>query len=180
MAMDKRSYLEDKTDLAVAVSRFWTNVSPSDDNGCRDWLGTTNAYGYGVFTFLNETWQAHELALTFATGEIKAESLDTCHSCHRPVCCAPSHLRFDTRLANVTDMVDAGRSKCGQWNRRLSDSQVREIRERRVAGATCTELSLIYGIENSYVSMITTGKARKKAPGPLFKPHSRHRRKVAR
>ena len=56
---------------------------------------------------------AHELAVTFTTGEIRDPALDTCHRCNSPPCCHPRHLSFASRLQNVADMHEHGRARVG-------------------------------------------------------------------
>ena len=93
---------------AVTVSRFWRLIDQRDPAECWPWTGDTDK-GYGVFYYQGRMRRAHELALSFTTGEQRLPDLDTCHSCDNPICCNPAHLRFDTRRSNVADMHERGR-----------------------------------------------------------------------
>lgn len=141
--------------LAARVTEFWSNVATRAQHECWEWTGYTED-GYGRFFFEGKMKPAHELALTFTTGEVRADGLDTCHSCNRPICCNPAHLRFDTRQGNVDDAVEAGRNY--RPPRRFSADEVAKIRQRLERGATQKSLANQYGISDSMVSMIKTGK----------------------
>jgi hypothetical protein len=50
---------------------------------------------------------------------------------------------------------------------KLSDEQVRELRERYAAGERTKSLASAFGIAPSYVPMLVRGDARRSAGGPL-------------
>ena len=153
---------------AVTVTRFWKLVTQGAPDECWEWTGDTDD-GYGVFFYHGRMRPAHELSLSFSTGEKRLESLDTCHSCDNPPCVNPAHLRFDTRLSNVRDMWDRGRIESGEAHphSRISDATVREIRQRRANGARQIDLAEQYGICSAYVSEIVNGLVRQEAGGPI-------------
>lgn len=148
---------------AVAVSRFWRMVQSGADDECWPWAGDTRK-GYGVFFYKGSLYGAHELALTFSTGERRHPTLDTCHSCDNPICCNPAHLRFDTRASNVREMVSRGRSRNGS---KLDAADVRLMRERRALGARQKDLADQFGITDGQVSMIIRGLRWAHAGGPI-------------
>lgn len=160
-------------DLAVRVTAFWQNVEQRGPGECWPWTGYQED-GYGMFFFDDRMIGAHELALTFTTGERRIAQLDTCHSCGNPACCNPRHLRFDTRKSNADDAVRMGRNNA--FPRRLDDDTVRLIRERRQAGASQEDLSTQYGVSPSYISQIVNGLARTDAGGPIAKQRKYNRR----
>ena len=148
---------------AVDVTRFWGLVQKG--NECWEWQGHQNKDGYGVFSWHGRRTPAHVLALSFSTGELKAEGLDTRHSCDNPPCVNPDHLKFGTRKENVQDMISRGRqSKPGQ---RLTDEDVKEIRERRASGARQKDLAEQYKITEAWVSGLVRGIKRPEAGGPV-------------
>lgn len=140
----------------VRVTEFWGNVMDGRSTECWPWLGYTDDDGYGQFYFDGRMRPAHELAVTFTTGETRAPQLDTCHSCNNPPCCNPTHLRFDTRASNAADAVRAGtlRGRTGK----LNPEQVAVIRTRLAHGARQQDLADQFGVSNSLISMIYTGK----------------------
>lgn len=148
---------------AISISRFWSLIDRRGADDCWPWLGDTRR-GYGVFYHRNRLHGAHELALSFTTGEKRLDKLDTCHACDNPICCNPNHLRFDTRLGNVHDMHERGRAR-SSW--KLTAEDVRLLRERRAAGARQKDLARDFGITCGQVSMIVRGLRWAKAGGPI-------------
>jgi hypothetical protein len=154
-----------ETQLAVRVTLFWVSVDQAGPDECWPWVGYSDADGYGQFFFEGRMRPAHELALTFTTGERRGTGLDTCHSCNNPPCCNPAHLRFDTRASNVADSISAGTHKAGPG--KLTPDVVRIIRERRANGARQQDLADQYGVTNGMVSQIVRGLRWPSAPGPI-------------
>lgn len=72
-------------------------------------------------------------------------------------------------MLNMTNGGDCGPSKSGESNywARLTDLQVRTMREERVNGATASELSAKYGVLNSTVMKLCHGDYRRSAGGPI-------------
>lgn len=157
----------DYTD-AVNVTRFWALVDIRKADECWPWKGAISK-GYGEFSFRGRIRPAHELALSFAIGEKRADGLDTCHSCDNPPCVNPAHLRFGTRQSNVDEMVERGRNARGESSpsAKLTTAQVVEIRSRRAMGARQKDLALQYGISAAYVSEIVNGLVWQDAGGPI-------------
>lgn len=142
--------------IARSVTAFWLQVDRRSADDCWPWTGYTED-GYGRVFHQGRMVGAHELAVTFATGEVRSPGLDTCHSCNNPICCNPKHLRFDTRQGNVDDMMQSGRNNPP---RKLSEADVGIIRQRLTAGALQKDLASQYGVTNSLISMIKNGKRR--------------------
>lgn len=150
---------------AVTVSRFWRLVTTGPDDACWPWRGDTDKKGYGIFTLGGRRRPAHELALSFTTGEKRTSGLETCHRCDNPPCCNPAHLRFDTHASNVADMVARGRASTP--SRKLSDEQIVTLRERRANGARQKDLAEQFGITDGQVSMIVRGIRWPNVGGPI-------------
>lgn len=150
---------------AVTISRFWRLVDEDEPSKCWHWQGDTNRDGYGVFFFRGRRYGAHELALSFTTGELRLSGLDTCHACDNPPCCNPAHLRFDTRRSNVADMVERGRAAAP--HRKLTDEEIVTIRERRAMGARQKDLAEHFGVTDGQISMIVRGLRWSHVGGPI-------------
>lgn len=151
------------------VTAFWMQVRIGHPDECWPWEGYAER-GYGKFYFEDRMFGAHELAVTFTTGERRLPSLDTCHSCDNPICCNPKHLRFDTRQSNVDDMFARGRQPDQEKRStaKLSRATVKEIRERRAMGAFQKDLAAQYGVSGGYISEIVNGLAWSDAGGPII------------
>ena len=76
----------------------------------------------------------------------------------------PAHLRFDTRRANVADMITRGRAPRPG---RLTDADIITIRERRAAGARQADLARDFGVTDGQISMIVRGKRWPNVGGPI-------------
>lgn len=154
----------DNHSVAVTVTRFWSLVDRGAPEGCWPWLGYVED-GYGRFHWGGRMVGAHELALTFTTGEIRGADLDTCHGCGNSLCCNPAHLRFDTRASNVHDSIRHGTFKPPPH--KITATDAKTIRERLAAGAEGKALAEQYGISNSLVSQIASGGRWPDAGGPI-------------
>ena len=156
-------------EAAPRITEFWMNVAVGGDAECWPWTGYGED-GYGQFFWDGRMVGAHELALTFATGEVRAPGLDTCHRCNNPICCNPAHLRFDTRAGNVADMVASGRARRG----RFAEEQIVTMRTRYANGASQVNLARDYGITNGLVSQIVRGLRYARAGGPITTKRGRY------
>lgn len=158
---------------AVDVTRFWNLVNRQSGDECWEWLGDVDRGGYGIFSWHGLRTGAHELALSFTTGEKRRHGLDTCHSCDHPSCVNPAHLRFDTRKSNVADMHERGR---GARSGRLSDDDVLLIRQRRAAGARQKDLAEQFGVSDGQISMIVRGIRWPEVGGPIETKRNQYRK----
>lgn len=80
---------------------------PTPD-GCADWTGAVDRDGYGQLTAYGKAWRAHRYAWYLAHGPIPA-GLIVRHTCDRPSCCQPSHLKLGTPADNRADRVSRQR-----------------------------------------------------------------------
>jgi hypothetical protein len=149
---------------AVDVTRFWNLVGQYAPSECWPWQGDTDRAGYGIFVWHGRKMGAHELALSFTTGEARLPDLETCHSCDNPPCCNPAHLRFATHASNVAEMYARGRAR---HRTKLTAEMVVTMRKRRAAGARQRDLAEQFGITEGQVSMIVRGIRWPDAGGPI-------------
>ena len=115
-------------------------VADPGREGCRDWPFGGGNWGRGrpnVNSGGRKIPVAH-IALEldgFPKPEPPADN--ALHSCDRPSCVAPWHLRWGTKQDNARDRVERGPANVvGERNgqSKLSDDDVREIRRRYVKG----------------------------------------------
>ena len=113
---------------------------------------------------------AHRLAYTLAHGAIPP-GLFVCHTCDTPPCVWPDHLFLGTQKENMQDMVRKGRygsrvlpSGENHHNSRLTWAQVDAIRAAYEPGVVTTrQLGQKYGVSNTTIKNILTGKVWKRA-----------------
>jgi hypothetical protein len=100
--------------------------------------------------------KVHQLVLETFVGP-RPEGLWACHNNGNPIDNRVENLRWDTPKANHADRLDHGTHFIGSRNPRakLSDDDVRTIRERWGAGATQKSLAREYGVSQTLISYIT-------------------------
>lgn len=112
--------------------------------------------GYGQIRQDGKTAYAHRVAYELKNGPI-GNGLFVLHSCDNRKCVNPDHLSLGTFDDNMADMVGKLRQAHGQKNghAKLKPEQVREI---RAAIGTHREIAARYGVTQSLVSMIRSGR----------------------
>ncbi len=116
--------------------------------------------------------KAHRVAWMLYRGEIPP-GLCVLHRCDVRWCVNPNHLFLGTHQDNMSDMAAKGRSKPhdnnGEANgaAKLSVAKVLEIRARYAAGGVLQiDLATEFGVTDSVISEIITGKAWKSVSAP--------------
>lgn len=107
---DPRSGKPRKT-LAQLLGRY--RVLP---NGCHEWTGTRNKYGYGIVCLMVDgvatTITAHRLQWFRTRGKLDPGH-EACHDCpdgmDNRACINPDHLWAGSHGANIRDCVSKGR-----------------------------------------------------------------------
>lgn len=174
----------------VVMERYWAKV---DKNGplwqgtpCWVWTSACTKRGYGQLGVKmgvrHVKMYAHRIALLIA-GRM-ADGMESCHKCNNPPCVNPDHLYPGTHEQNMMQAWTEGLipKPCPpigelQWNARLTDSQVAQLRMQRAAGAKLIDLAAVWDCDFTTVSDICRGKTRRAAGGPLTRCFT-HRRTV--
>jgi len=142
--------------------RFKKYTSLKKENGCIEWKGSRDVYGYGQFCIKseNETKNkfvfAHRESYRFFNGELP-EKLNVCHRCDNPCCVNPKHLWIGTHQQNHKDMHKKGREEHGApkgkfcHSAKINEEKVRIIRKMLNAGYSQTEVGRIFGIGQASV-----------------------------
>jgi hypothetical protein len=155
------------------LGRFWGKIDRPSEVGevhgggdaCWNWTaGTCQGYGRiklssaGVVTYLD----AHRVSYALAKGDIPAGQC-VMHSCDNRRCCNPKHLSLGTVGQNNADRDAKGRCVRARGERaanaRLSEAQVREIRQRVASGETKSGVARTFGVTSHNVRAIVARKS---------------------
>lgn len=112
---------------------FWRRVAIRGSDECWPWLGAKTSDGYGGVCIRGRVYLAHRLAWSLYTGRgAELDGFVVLHTCDRPWCMSPSHLKRGTSQDNNLDAVRHGRARRarGEEHRcaKLTASQVLAIR----------------------------------------------------
>lgn len=136
-------------------ARFWNKVQKLDGiNECWVWCGTHDKDMYGFFKVQGKQVRAHIYSYELFVGRPIAKGLLVCHTCDHPYCVNPYHLFPGTHADNHEDRDRKGHCALAK----LAESQVKEIRELHLQGATIAQLSDQFSIGYDAISLIVTRK----------------------
>jgi hypothetical protein len=162
--------------------RFWSKVDRRAGDECWLWSGAIQGAGYGMIWCRSRRGPvlAHMASYVLEHGDIEP-GMEVIHSCDTPHCVNPAHLKQATHAENLADAARKRRMSSGPEHRRkvlagmrlgerhprakLSDQQVLEIRQRKAAGETDTELGREFGVSRALIYKLHLGKARQHSPG---------------
>jgi hypothetical protein len=87
--------------------------SQPNENGCIEWTGPKNQFGYGTITYTNADGTKTSTSSNRATWIVHngpiADTLKVLHSCDNPLCVNIAHLFLGTQKHNMADMYTKGR-----------------------------------------------------------------------
>lgn len=103
------------------------NTIIDPNTGCRLWQGHTAGEGYGVISWQGKQTYIHRLIAQQIYG-VSPEVIR--HTCDRPNCWEPTHLRDGSHADNVKDKVEKDRHCYGtkHYKSKVTEDIVREIR----------------------------------------------------
>ena len=127
--------------------RFWNKVEMSND-GCWEWFGSKDRYGYGRFGIEGKLVGAHRFAFYQFNGTIPYGKC-ILHHCDNSSRVHPDHLYAGGQRENMID-----REMRGRGIGKLTPDQVREIRSRNEAGEMQSALRKEFGISDGHISEI--------------------------
>lgn len=131
--------------------------------GCLEWQGARRGtMGYSSLGNdrgkLPKMIYGHVLSYEHHHGAIPS-GMVVRHSCDNPLCVEPSHLLVGTPKDNHADMDASGNRHTRRF--KLTQEDVREIREARAEDVSLSTLAERYGVSVSHISAISNGRRRK-------------------
>ncbi len=124
---------------------FWFNVKKGAVDECWPWSSKSKARSYGQILYRGTRVYAHQFAFDLANPDLarrrKEEHLTVGHTCHRPDCCNPKHLRLQTLLENIND--NRGRANISGENNhgaKMTMQVARRICELLIKGHSMREI----------------------------------------
>lgn len=140
----------------TVAERLWSRVvvAPS---GCWEWQGYRRPGGHGQIGNEGRLLGTHRVAWELTKGPIPS-GMFVCHHCDNPPCCNPEHLFLGTAADNARDMARKGRGRGAEGlsnaNARLSDKDVRAIRECMAAGESARAVARDFKVTPEYVGQL--------------------------
>lgn len=140
-------------DLKASKERFESKFEVVD-SGCWEWRGSRNKSGRGNFSLKGLRLYASHVAWMLYKLEGVPSGKFVLHTCDNPPCVNPEHLYLGTQSDNMQDVWDRNRRPRQRGSKspsaKLSETQVRELREERSRRGTSTpKLAKKYGISKS-------------------------------
>lgn len=140
--------------------KFYYEKNVIKKEGCWDWKGPIDHYGYGKTTTKTGIGfnTAHKTSWILHKGKIP-EGKIVCHSCDNRLCSNPDHLWLGTHKQNTHDMIKKGRLKSGIWNqfgsknpiRKLNEDQVMQIKNLLSQGRTGAEIARLFKVSSNVI-----------------------------
>lgn len=140
------------------LTRFKAKIAFGQPNGCDEWVGAKNEYGYGRILVDGRNRHTHRVAWEVTFGPIP-DGMMVCHRCDNRLCVNPSHLFLGTNSDNMRDMIAKGRSGHlkGEVHpkAKLHPADVLAIRS---SSQSNTELARLYSVTRKAVAHIRERK----------------------
>jgi hypothetical protein len=155
--------------LRPLAERFFEKVIPEPMSGCWLWMGAAMGFGYGSIGLgraTEGTAYAHVVSLQLH-GIAIPPGAHVRHICDTPPCVNPKHLLVGTQRENNQDMARKRRNRvphpgtqgAKQWNARLDDEKVRQIRQRLSSGANRRGLAAEFKVSKDTIGLIARGRS---------------------
>lgn len=132
-----------------------------DTGQCVDWPWTIDEDGYPhSIRIAGRMRRVSHVVLDLAGEPRPSRAHGVLHSCDRPLCLAPWHLRWGTQAENVRDMMTRDRHRPNGVNgeqhgqAKLTWGAVEQIRAAVSAGATRRSQAQLYGVSRQTIDRV--------------------------
>ena len=134
-------------------------AAATPDGQCRDWPWAKNSKGYPTIKWDGRQSKVGHVILSMTGRPRPSGDAWQLHSCDRPECVAPWHLRWGTSAENIRDAVERSRTwrPTGETNlqSKLTDDAVRDIRSSTERYRVLAER---YGVHIKTIARVRAGK----------------------
>ena len=148
----KKYILENKE---IYLEKLRKNIE-IDENGCWNWLGCLNEYGYGKTSAKNINTSSHVLSWSLANGRFPSEKEVIRHMCNNnknKSCCNPDHLLIGSHSDNMKDRKLKGE----KTNATLNEEEVIKIAS-LLGKETTNVIADEFNVSESAIKNIKYGK----------------------
>lgn len=147
--------------VSPGIPLHWLRIvaASATDDRCIDWPWNVSK-GYGKVVVGGRSTRCNRLVCELVHGPPPL-GYEAAHTCGRPICVNPRHVRWATHRENVGDKHHHGTAQRGEQHprARLSMLEVTMIRDRRMAGEPLASIARDFFISETHVSRISKGKA---------------------
>lgn len=145
----------------TAVDYFYEHLHDATDE-CMIWPHGVYTSGYGRVKLKGKFYGVAALACAEQNGPRPTPTHEAAHGpCHNRLCWNGRHLTWKTHSENAADRLRDGTTAQGEGNpgAKLTEADVREIRERVANGERRAVMQLEFGISSAHVTSIVNRKS---------------------
>lgn len=149
------------TNKKTPIELFYKNtIIPENTDDC--WIWKCNKTSrYGVIKVDSKPKLVHRFSYEYFNGPIPNE-MYICHHCDTTKCVNPKHLFIGTPKDNCDDKMKKGRHKARkgeeQGNAKLTNNQVREIKQKLREGMKRCDIAMEYNARALQIGKIARGE----------------------
>ena len=142
---------------------FWDRVYSlvAREGECLLFTGHKDECGYGRIFRDRKLVRLHREVWARDNGSVP-EGMVVMHTCDKPACIEPTHLRVGKQADNIADMDAKGRRRTltgsQQSQAKLTEQVIPAIRERLSSGDTCKSIADCYGVTEGAIRHIKKGR----------------------
>ena len=174
-----KAHLNNHQRLIKTISELNDDFTrPWSDYPCIPWWGST-CDEYGILRVggtKGKTQRAHRVSYEHTHGTLADPGICVCHHCDNPPCFRPIHLFAGLNVDNVADMIQKGRrfqyDSSGERHgmAKLGEDDIAKMKILHLLTVSNGRIAQLFGVQQSAVSRILTGKRWRDKFGSQEKP----------